>query len=685
MKFLFPTFLFALFTVAIPIIIHLFSFRQYKTVYFSNVSFLKDIKKESKKKSRIKQLLLLIARILTIIFLVFAFSQPYIPTNQDAKKQKNQIVAIYIDNSFSMNALSEQGQLFEVAKNKALEICHAYPAGTKFKLFTNDLEAKHQHLFNREQFIQQVASLQSSPVVIPLSLVYSRFAMQKQEIENADKNLYFISDFQRSVSDLENFTEENIFTYYLPLIPNQVANLYIDSCWVEMPAHRLNQEEEIFVRIKNSSDQNYQNLPLKLYLNDSIKSITNFTVSAQNKITANLKYKNNSSGPQLGKIEISDYPFTHDNNWYISYFVETNLKALAIYNNNQDSKEGLNYISALFENDDYVILDKSNINKLQVSKLNAYNTIFLINLENFTSGFLSELEKAVASGTSVVLFPGDKNNPGFNNSFLSKFGAAKVIGTDTINQKISGIDFENDLFKDVFKKKEKNAILPEIVAHLKFSQNIRSTENNLLWFQNNDKALSTLNYNLGKVWTFSFPLEKKNESFAHDVLFVPTIYNIVLNSIKDQDFSFTIGQNTFYDLPKDEKINLNTPLEVVNKESGESFMPSTSISPLGTRIEFSEQISEAGHYLIQNDNVLLSTMAFNYNRKESDLVYLSGNELMKKFETLEIKNATVVQDVESNFSEIFDEIQNGKQLWKFFILLSLLFILLEVLIARFWK
>lgn len=685
MKFLFPTFLFALFTVAIPIIIHLFSFRQYKTVYFSNVSFLKDIKKESKKKSRIKQLLLLIARILTIIFLVFAFSQPYIPTNQNAKKQTNQIVAIYIDNSFSMNALSEQGQLFEVAKNKVLEICHAYPASTKFKLFTNDLEAKHQHLFNREQFIQQVASLQSSPVVIPLSLVYSRFAMQKQEIENADKNLYFISDFQRSVSDLENFTEENIFTYYLPLIPNQVANLYIDSCWVEMPAHRLNQEEEIFVRIKNSSDQNYQNLPLKLYLNDSIKSITNFTVSAQNEITANLKYKNNSSGPQLGKIEISDYPFTHDNNWYISYFVETNLKALAIYNNNQDSKEGLNYISALFENDDYVILDKSNISKLQVSTLNAYNTIFLINLENFTSGFLSELEKAVAGGTSVVLFPGNKNNPGFNNSFLSKFGAAKVIGTDTINQKISGIDFENDLFKDVFKKKEKNAILPEIVAHLKFSQNIRSTENNLLWFQNNDKALSTLSYNFGKVWIFSFPLEKKNKSFAHDVLFVPTIYNIVLNSIKNQNFSFTIGQNTFYDLPKDEKINLNTPLEVVNKASGESFMPSTSISPLGTRIEFTEQISEAGHYLIQNNNVLLSTIAFNYNRKESDLVYLSGEELMEKFETLEIKNATVVQDLESNFSEIFDEIQNGKQLWKFFILLSLLFILLEVLIARFWK
>jgi len=483
MKFLFPTFLFALFTIAIPIIIHLFSFRQYKTVYFSNVNFLKDIKKESKKKSRLKQLLILIARILTIIFLVFAFAQPYIPVHTNTKKQASQIVAVYVDNSFSMNALSEQGQLLEIAKNKALEICLAYPTGTKFKLFTNDLKLKHQNIFNKEQFIQQVSEIQSSPIVIPLSMVYNRFAVKNQKNDKeSDKNLYFISDFQRAITDIENFSNETVFSYFLPLVPNQVANLYIDSCWVEVPAHRLKQEEQIFVRIKNSSNQDYQNLPLKLYLNDSIKSITNFSVNAQNEIIANLKYTNNSSGPQLGKIEISDYPFTHDNDWFISYFVESNLKALAIYNNNLDSKEGLNYISALFKNDDYIQLDEMNVQSLQISKLSEYNTIFLVNLENFSSGLLSELADAVNNGTSVVLFPGINNNPAFNNTFLSTFNSNRTIGIDTTKQKISGIDFENKFFNDVFKKREENAILPEINGHLQFKKTTRSTETQLLWF-----------------------------------------------------------------------------------------------------------------------------------------------------------------------------------------------------------
>ncbi|NQU55436.1 MAG: hypothetical protein HQ522_23205, partial [Bacteroidetes bacterium] len=381
----------------------------------------------------------------------------------------------------------------------------------------------------------------------------------------------------------------------------------------------------------------------------------------------------------------SDYPFTHDNNWFISYFVESNLNALAIFNNNPDLQEGLNYISALFENDDYIKLDKTNINSLQISKLSEYNTIFLMNLENFSSGFLNELEKAVKNGTSVVLFPGNRNNPNFNNTFLSQFNANRIIGTDSTKQKISGIDFENNFFKDVFKKKEQNPIFPEIDGHLKFEKNIRTSESRLLWFQNNDKALSTLKYEMGKVWVFSFPLEKKNDSFAHDVLFVPTLYNIVLNSIPDQENSFIVGQNTFYDLSKDENINLNSSIEIENKVSGEKFIPSKNVSTRGTRLEFAEQISEAGHYLIQNDNSILSAMAFNYNRKESDLRYFNSIELQDKIEVLQLKNATIISNVESNFSEVFEDIQNGKQLWEICILLALLFILIEVLISRFWK
>ena len=685
MKFLFPSFLFALLAIVIPVIIHLFSFKRHKTVYFSNVDFLKDIKKESKKQSRLKQLLILAARILTIIFLVFAFAQPYIPTNQDERKQPNQLVAVYVDNSFSMNALSEQGQLLEIARNKALEICLAYPSGTKFQLFTNDLKPKHQHVLNKEQFIQQVSEIQASPAVVPLSLIYNRFASQHPDLsDNTDKNLYFISDFQRSISDPANFEENNIFSYYLPLEPNEVANLYIDSCWVEVPAHRLRQEETVYVKIRNSSNQDYQNLPIKLFLNDSLKSITNFSVEAQNDIVAELKYNNNSSGLQLGRLEISDYPFTHDNNWYISYKVDKNLKALAVHNNSEESKEGLEYLTALFENDNYVLLDVMNEQNLQVNRLADYNTIFLVGLENYSSGFLNELEDVVQNGSSVVLFPETSNLPALNN-VLSAFGAKRVSGIDSTTQEIAQIEFENDFYDKVFKKQEENPVMPEISGHLRFETPTQTDEADLLTFQNGDKALSQLSFGDGKVWVFSFPLNKENEAFANDILFVPTVYNFVLNSLPRQELSFTVGENTFWNIPRNIAFNMNSGFEIENRKTGDKLVPASTISGRKTRLEFGNQITSDGHYLVENDGNIIAAMAFNFNRKESDLRYFSAMELKEKLIELQLKNATVVEEVDRNFSEILEEIQNGRQLWKWAVLMALLFILAEVLIARFWK
>jgi hypothetical protein len=496
--------------------------------------------------------------------------------------------------------------------------------------------------------------------------------------------LYFISDFQRKTTDLENFSGESVFSYFMPLIPNQVNNLYIDSCWVEQPAHGLNQEETIFVKIKNSSNEDYQNLPLRLFLNDSLKSITNFSVNAQNEITASLKYSNTSAGIQLGRVEITDYPFTHDNTWHLSYFVEPKLKALAIFSNTPASLEGLGYLSALFENDNYVELETMDIQSLQISKLAEKNTIFLINPENLSSGFLNELETAVNNGSSVVLFPNLNQAFGYN-SFLSKFNANPISGTDTTSQEISGIDFDNRFFQNVFQERKENALLPKIAGHLKFTETVHTNETPLLWFQNNDKALSVLPYGRGKVWVFAFPLNKGNEAFARDILFVPSIYNIVLNSLPNQQISHIIGAEQTFFIQGRSGVGLESSIEIENRESGDNFIPGVTISEQGMRLDLGGLIETAGHYLIKNETETIASLSFNYNRDESDLRYFSPAELESRIELANLEKASVLTNVSSNFAEVLQQIQKGKQLWKWCILLALFFILAEVLIARFWK
>ena len=86
MEFVNPGFLYGLIAVAIPVIIHLFNFRRFRKVFFTNVEFIKELKQETRKQSKLKHLLVLLARILAVAAIVLAFARPYIPVEENMLK-----------------------------------------------------------------------------------------------------------------------------------------------------------------------------------------------------------------------------------------------------------------------------------------------------------------------------------------------------------------------------------------------------------------------------------------------------------------------------------------------------------------------------------------------------------------------------------------------------------------------
>jgi len=100
MSLVYPSFLWALSALVIPIIIHLFNFRKTTRIYFSNTRFLKQVKEETTQKRRLKQYLVLASRLLFLFFLVMAFAQPFLPAKEEMGQQST--ISIYIDNSYSM-------------------------------------------------------------------------------------------------------------------------------------------------------------------------------------------------------------------------------------------------------------------------------------------------------------------------------------------------------------------------------------------------------------------------------------------------------------------------------------------------------------------------------------------------------------------------------------------------------
>src|SRR5882757_6700676 len=101
MSLVYPSFLWALSALSIPIIIHLFNFRKTTRIYFSNTQFLRQVKQETTQKRRLKQLLVLASRLLFLFFLVMAFAQPFLPAKEELASQHN--ISLYLDNSYSMS------------------------------------------------------------------------------------------------------------------------------------------------------------------------------------------------------------------------------------------------------------------------------------------------------------------------------------------------------------------------------------------------------------------------------------------------------------------------------------------------------------------------------------------------------------------------------------------------------
>jgi len=685
MSFLYPAFLFALFALAIPVIIHLFNFRRYKTLYFSNVKLLKLIKQESRKKSQIKQLIILAARILAIASLVFAFSQPYIPLNNRISKATHQIVFIYIDNSFSMKNVNEKGQILEQAKLKAIDIANSYIVGTQFVILTSDLLPQHQFILSKEQFIQEVTEIKESPQSPQFSKIYGpviHSILGKQQ--KSDKIFYFLSDFQKNSFDLQSIQpDSSIWTYLLPFKSDKTNNLLIDSCWFEVPGRKIGQQEKLFVHLKNISQQAYQNIPVRLLINDSLRAVSNMSIAGQQDSILQLNFTNNSEGIQLCKVELDDYPITYDNSYFMSYSVKGRMKALGIFNPSNNSSD---FLKALFKEDELIGYDEMPENNVLISKLKDYQCVFMLNNQKISSGLKSELISYVEQGGSLVMIPNRNNSFDDYNALLKGLNGNTVESYDTTSMGISEINYSNTLYKDVFKKQEADADLPIISGFLRFSNQLQKVETPLLKFRNGKNALSTFRFGNGNVYSFTFPVDKSNLSFVRHVIFVPTIYNMVLNSEELQTYSYSIDSDEPVVMNQLQLPDNQNELKLINLQTKEEYKISARNSGGGRKqLILNEFISDAGHYLVYDGDKPIQSLSYNFTRKESIPEFYSTEDINDQIKSNNLKQIQVIDTKEGDFNEILKDINNGKHLWKLFIMLAIFFLICEMAVIRFWK
>ena len=688
MNFTYPAFLFALSAIAIPIIIHLFNFRKFKTIYFSNIRFLKEVKQETHAKSKLKHLLVLAARILSIIFLVLAFAQPFISVENKKIVIGNKAISIFIDNSFSMGAINKNGTLLDEAKKRAAEIVSAYKPTDRFQLLTNDFEGKHQRMVNKEEFAELLDEVKISPSIRSISEIVSRQTDLLQHRSNEIKVAYIISDFQKSIVNTSQIKNDTSIAFSLiPLTATQKNNLYIDTCWFETPVRQLNQIEKLHVRIKNVSDKIVENNSIKLFINDLQKTPASFNVDKKSETEVILSFASKEIGLQHCRIEINDYPVTFDDKFYFSFKVAKNITALCINSAGSEISDlGSVYLNKLFGTDSLFILKNYSEDKLDYSTLSNNNLIILNELKTISSGLAQELKRFMSNGGSVLVLPNSASDLNSYKDFLMSESVNYYERLDTLNTKVDKINLDNIIYKDIFEKKSLNTTnldLPIVNKHYVISKRTQSNEEYLLKLQNGDVFLSKYDVDKGKLYLSSVPLNQNFSNFAKHSIFVPTLYKIGMYSQTTHPLFYTIGS--------DETIETTNVLtgdnvyHIRGENNNFDVIPEHKVMDAKTEILVHNQITNAGNYDLFAGKDLITGVSFNFNRKESDLSCYTIDELKEQLSKNNFNNFNVLVTGAQSLKQTLSESGQGKKLWKFCIILALLFLAIEVLLLRFMK
>jgi hypothetical protein len=119
--FLNKPFLLGLFATVIPLLIHLFTRKKARKLDFSTVDFIRDVAKRETKRLRLRNLLLMILRTAAITAFVLGMARPAL-VGPFLRSKGSTAVAIVLDNSASMGSLKGGKDLFEYACDAAREI-----------------------------------------------------------------------------------------------------------------------------------------------------------------------------------------------------------------------------------------------------------------------------------------------------------------------------------------------------------------------------------------------------------------------------------------------------------------------------------------------------------------------------------------------------------------------------------
>lgn len=685
MTFLNPSILFGLFAAAIPILLHFLNLRKLKTIEFSTLLFLKELQKTKIKRIKLKQLLLLIIRIIIIVFIVLAFARPTLKNSFSNETAKTSAIFI-IDNTFSMSLVNEKGSLLNQAKLKAKNLINEIKDGDEVTIITIGEVNTKKFIPTKsiKELINQIDNIEISEVSNTLNQAMVEASKIIYESNQLNKEIYIFTDMQKSrlinskdeLSDYGKIFPENTRLFLIDLSNDEYNNLGIVSFQSENQIFELNKDISFKVKVKNYSNTKIDNNVISLFINGKRSSQKNLTLNSNEMKEVILETTLQDTGLVNFSAELEDDAILNDNQFFLSVNVKKNVSVL-ICTENPNSSKFVNYAISLNPN---IKLKEINFSQLNSVDLNNYDLIMLFASANNHS--LKKVNEFLLQGKNLVVFPSENSNSitysqtlkqlNLNYQFIEK----GIVNSNQIVNEFGKIDFNHSLFKNIFTEEKKTKI--ESAEINKFLQTqLTGKEKPIIQLANGSPFLFEINELKSKILVFTSSPTLSWNDFPLKSLFAPLINKIVYYaSIKLKDENYITGNELNVDISKTNLslIKVAKPVNIVEYIKKDSLQNQNVMTYKNT--------NKKGVYKFFSNDKLLDYFDVNIDPRESEQEKFSIEDFKEYLKTINFRGKIYDIKQDDSLSKVIYDSRFGTELWKYFLMVALILLILESLIAR---
>ena len=669
MQLLYPWFLLGLFSIAVPVVVHLLQLRRPQRILFTNAAVIRKAELVTTRYRKVQQLLILLTRILAVATLVLVFCQPFIPAKE---KKTTSGVDVLVDDSFSMQVTDvTNNSLFGKAINEARKLSET--AVNRFRLLNIG-----PHLLSKTTFKNGLDALR--PNAKSAIAKYGAVAA----IEGNNSSMYVFSDFQKNAFSTEIFnkliTDKKIVL--VPLNGQRLCNIYVDSVWVDDAFMRVHTNVGLHVRLRNGGIVAVNDCPIKVFLGNRQVASFRVTVEPGQVVASVVQVQLADEQLALGRVVTEDAPVIFDNIFYFTLQPAAVIRVLEI------SAEPV--ARQVYANEPLFNYSFSKVQNIDYAAMRQANLVLLNEVIVLDAGLRDGLREVVKRGGSVVVVPAASAT--VRASYQQLF---KDLGLGAVQWEDSGATPElrevampsarEPFFRDVFGAQSRAVTMPRVAPVLRWSR----TGTDILRLRDGESYLANFASGAGQVYVFTAPFAKAYSDFTTQALFVPVMYRMAMLSYKSE-------QLPAYRLTQ-EAVSLRLPV-AAGSEGGSAdatnlklikdsltLTPGQRVVGQDVRLELPEGMNEAGFYQVRGKGKVLTTLAFNQDKRESELAAYSVDEL-RQLVGPNRPNVRVVEagDAGEGLAKLRDE-QTGTPLWRYFLGLALLALLTEALLVRFGK